>query len=82
MGDSLEKDVVPALTIGAFGVWARYGQATEKSAFETVLRVTDWDQERIAMTYHERSAEPSMTIDAFGELKGLVDTSQLSLLSA
>jgi FMN phosphatase YigB (HAD superfamily) len=68
IGDSLEKDVRPALEIGAVGVWARYGTHFDRMNFETLLAITQWSPQRISKTYATNTIEPSLTIDNFSDL--------------
>lgn len=79
VGDSLKKDVHPALQIGAMGVWARYGQQFDRKNFETLLLITPWSERRIAETYDEEAIRPPFVIDSFGELLNYVPPYQGSL---
>ena len=42
VGDSVQKDLAPAMAMGATGVWARYGTEFERRNFDTLLSLTMW----------------------------------------
>jgi len=69
IGDSLNKDVAPALELGAIGIWAKYGTKYEARNFDTLLKITHWDQDKIATTYAQDSITPTYTILSFPEIK-------------
>ncbi len=79
VGDSLQKDVRPALQIGAKGVWARYGQQFEQKNFRTILSVTHWSAEKIAETYDPRELKPDLVIDRFDDLVKHIPSVQAAL---
>ncbi len=68
VGDSLEKDIRPALEIGAQGIWARYGMTHEQENMDTLLRVTHWGDDAIERVYAVGGVQPSRAIDRFDEL--------------
>ena len=76
VGDSLHKDVMPALEIGAVGVWARYGEEFDRKNFETLVSITHWSQDQIAATYDRKVIQPSFTINSFSELTKLIPAPQ------
>jgi phosphoglycolate phosphatase len=79
VGDSLGKDLAPAIEIEAVAVWARYGKVFQEKNMTTLLAITHWNQTRIHSTYSEDSIVPAYTIDSFGDLRGIVPTPQLAL---
>ena len=82
VGDSLQKDVSPALELGAVGIWAEYGLQFEKKNFDTLLKITHWSGEKISSTYDDRSVTPTHVIQSFAELQGIVPVPQASLFDA
>jgi len=80
IGDSVPKDVIPAVAVGAKGVWARYGTIYREDNYKTILSITHWSEEQITTTYSRPSAEPMAVVDSFSDLQLLVETDQLSLL--
>ena len=81
LGDSLHKDVRPAIEIGAVGVWARYGRNVDPKNFETVLTITPWSQERIAATYDDEVIGARHIVDSFAALKDFIPPHQISLFA-
>jgi len=80
IGDSLHKDVRPALEIGARGVWAKYGLSFDRDNFQTLLAITHWTQQRIEDTYSENAVRPDAVVETFAELRKLIPAEQGSLL--
>lgn len=72
VGDSLRKDIAPALDIGAHGIWATYGNTWKEENFKTLLAVTHWNQASIDSTYSEDEVEPTHTIGSFKELLNIL----------
>lgn len=79
IGDSLKKDIAPAVEIGAVSIWARYGQQCDSKNFDTLLKITNWSQEEISSTYQQRPVTPDFTVDSFAEIRKIVPASQLTL---
>lgn len=75
VGDSLQKDIAPALRLGLKGVWARYGTQYDAKNMQTLLQVTHWGAPTIAMTYQPDGITPDWTIDDFSRLRTLIPTS-------
>lgn len=69
VGDSLYKDVKPALELDAIGVWAKYGRNFDAKNFETLLLITNWTEENISTVYDETTVVPTFIIGAFSELR-------------
>lgn len=76
IGDNTQRDLVPALKLGATGIWARYGEFVDKKNLETVLRLNSWRQEKILS---EPIDGPYIEIGDFSELMQILPASQLSL---
>jgi FMN phosphatase YigB (HAD superfamily) len=51
IGDSLQNDLAPAHLLGAKTVWAKYGTKVQKENLETVLGITPWTPQQIALAY-------------------------------
>ncbi len=81
IGDSLHKDVAPALAIGARGIWAKYGGDFDAKNFETLLSITDWKQERIDKTYAEDAVAPTFEAESFADLRRFIPSLQGNLFS-
>jgi len=79
IGDSLAKDVAPAIDIGAVGIWAKYGLDFDKKNFDTLLKITHWDSNKVASVYNERLTNPNHTVSSFAELSSIVKPDQMSL---
>jgi FMN phosphatase YigB (HAD superfamily) len=77
IGDSLHKDVGPAVEIGANGILATYGQEYNPKNFETLLKITHWSKDKITAVYNDQSVEPTFTVNSFSELKRIVQPYQL-----
>jgi FMN phosphatase YigB (HAD superfamily) len=68
VGDSVAKDVVPAVKLGARGAWARYGTTQQPDHVEFLLRVTPWSAEAIREEYALSGSERLLTLDRFEDL--------------
>jgi FMN phosphatase YigB (HAD superfamily) len=79
LGDSLSKDILPAKKIGAIGIWAKYGTEYDKKNFETLLKITHWDKNKINEVYNDSSVDPDYIINSFSELKNIIELPQRSL---
>jgi Predicted phosphatases len=79
IGDSLEKDIRPALEIGAIGIWAEYGNVYERKNFETLLKITHWNKQKISSVYDQASTTPHYAVNSFAELQNIVEPLQLKL---
>jgi len=63
IGDSLAKDLDPAKAIGMHTIWARYGTRVQEHNLRTLLDVTPWLPEHIALATQETS-EPDFVADS------------------
>lgn len=79
VGDSLYKDLRPALEVGATGIWARYGGDFQKKNFDTLLRITHWSSDKVSAVYDEQAIEPQYTINSFSELQTIIQVPQARL---
>lgn len=70
VGDSLAKDIAPALALGMAGAWSAYGAHPNKADFELLLRVTPWQRNEIAQTY---SGTPELDVMPLGRFDDLVE---------
>src|ERR1041384_2134197 len=76
VGDNTQRDLAPAIKLGATGIWARYGENVDKKNLDTILRLTSWRKEKIMS---EPLDAPFMEINDFSELINILPASQLSL---
>ncbi|MHB8628710.1 MAG: HAD family hydrolase [Aggregatilineales bacterium] len=79
IGDSLHKDIGPALALGAIGVWARYGLLCRDESNETLRRITNWTQTNIAAEQDTLSLQPTYIVDAFPAIRDILEVSQMRL---
>lgn len=79
VGDSLHKDLSPAIGINAISIWAQYGHAFVERNFDTLLRITHWSNEKIASTYDTTILKPDHTIKEFSSLIDIIGLSQRKL---
>lgn len=79
IGDSLTKDIQPALQIGAVGIWAEYGMHFDKKNFETLLKITHWDNDKVREAYNNDIILPNYTINNYSELMDIIIPQQISL---
>lgn len=82
VGDSLSKDIQPALDIGAIAVWAKYGEVFDNKNFETLLQITHWSEEKIDSVYNVKDINPAFTISSFSELMKIVETPQADMFKS
>lgn len=79
IGDSIANDLVPARTLGATTIWAKYGHNYDQKNYDTVVRITHWGTERIKSTYDTTSMIPDFTVDDFAQLRGIIPSIQAEL---
>lgn len=79
LGDSLSKDLAPAVRLGATTIWAKYGQAVNPDNYATLLRITYWSDAKIKTTYSRESFQPDHAIDGIGELRRIIPLVQRTL---
>jgi FMN phosphatase YigB (HAD superfamily) len=72
IGDSLNKDIKPALEIGAIGIWARYGKKCEPKNLETIRRITTLSEGKVEMEEDHKSINPSFIADSFSDLRKII----------
>lgn len=72
VGDSRTKDIAMARAAGITSAWARYGTRFESSAWDAIVRVTNWTESDVARERElgERAArvEPDITLESFEEI--------------
>lgn len=76
IGDSREKDLMPARAVGLNDVWACYGLACQEANLNTVLELTPGSS-RFAEA--EESYTPSYVIKSFGDLRSIVPAVQIEM---
>ncbi len=69
IGDSLEKDIRPALELGMTGVWAEYGRECSSPNMKFLLSVTPWTEARIKAEYSTASQLRSFNAARFQDLR-------------
>jgi len=79
IGDSLFKDIAPALEIGAVGIWAKYGEQFDPNNFQTLLRITNWSPEKVSAVYRKDTVTPTFVVNAFSELQKIIQPFQQRL---
>jgi len=79
VGDSIAKDIEPAMELGAIGIWAKYGLDFERKNYETVLKITPWTDKKQEEAYLHKTKEPDYTINSFSEIMGIVKPNQLQI---
>ena len=84
IGDSIAKDIQPAIEVGAKGIWAKYGEKSDKKNLDTVLNMTNWSSAEIKKVFFDKHKEPEFIANTFNDLKHFLKTdydqqSQLSL---
>lgn len=67
VGDSVAKDIAPALSLGARGAWARYGTRPRAELLEVLLRVTPWSQASVDQQYRYADT-PVPTLSEFADV--------------
>lgn len=82
IGDSVDKDLIPAIELGATGIWASYGTKYEQKNMDTLIRVTDWSLSEIKTAYGDPAGEHDyLKIDSFSEISQYLPVNQASLFS-
>jgi FMN phosphatase YigB (HAD superfamily) len=68
VGDSIAKDVAPAMSLGLSGAWCAYGATHDDEDFELLLTVTPWRPAEIAKTYSGGFSASCSRLDRFSDL--------------
>ncbi len=79
VGDSIGKDLEPAIEIGAKTIWAKYGLEFSKKNLDTLLEITPWTEQGIRSAYVEKKFIPDFIIDSFSQITEIIPKSQLDL---
>lgn len=78
VGDSIEKDIAPALQMGLKAVWAKYGKIYAEKNWDTLVQVTPWRPSVVASEQQKASSIcPSHTIDSFQQLMSILPSTDL-----
>lgn len=82
IGDSLNKDLLPASTLGIRTIWAKYGAEFDPDSKDnqTLLKITNWSDAEIAHTFDAASFEPDYSVESFSEICRLLPQRNLTLL--
>ncbi|MEW8074125.1 MAG: hypothetical protein AB2794_13295 [Candidatus Thiodiazotropha endolucinida] len=81
VGDSIKKDIIPAMSLGVTGIWARYGLAHEEKNMHTAVKVTDWSPQKVKELKEDHShLGPDHIIDSFDEIREIIPENQISLI--
>lgn len=70
LGDSLEKDVLPAQKAGVVDIWAKYGTRHGTESRAVLSRITPWD--RSERSFHQGKVKPTYTITDFIDIKQII----------
>jgi FMN phosphatase YigB (HAD superfamily) len=73
VGDSVAKDVAPAISLGAAGAWSAYGADLDPRDFELLVKVTPWHRDEIVETYAVPPAAGYATLGQFSELREVIE---------
>ena len=76
VGDSIEKDLLPASKLHAKCIWAKYGTIMNQKNYETLLKITYWSKQKIETTYSKKSLENMYSIEKFEEIKDIIVPNQ------
>jgi FMN phosphatase YigB (HAD superfamily) len=76
IGDSVEKDVRPALELNANGYWAKYGRVYQDKNDHTLRQVTHWSEKKILSTYNNDNLERIISVNDFSELMNHIPSRQ------
>lgn len=79
VGDSIPKDINPALELGANGIWAKYGENVIEKNLNTILEISNWDKDTINTIYKEKHESPKIVINSFLEILSIIEPNQLKL---
>lgn len=80
VGDNFERDIKPALQIGAVGIWAKYGEISEQKNKDTIKKITTFDKKTNGSgseTVIENTLK--LQINEFSELRSMLPELQMSL---
>ncbi|WP_104017817.1 HAD family hydrolase [Roseovarius nitratireducens] len=82
IGDSLNKDLFPASTLGIRTIWAKYGAEFDPDSRDnqTLLKITNWSDAEVAHTYDANSFKPDYRVESFSEICQLFPQRNLTLL--
>jgi FMN phosphatase YigB (HAD superfamily) len=76
IGDNTQRDLAPAIRLGAKGIWAKYGEVVDQKNLQTILQLTSWRKDKILS---EPIDESFIEISDFSELTEILPATQLSL---
>ena len=79
IGDSIVKDIEPAIRIGAIGIWAKYGGIFKQKNIDTVLKMTNWSEADKKKVFLEKHNEPEIVVNSFSQLRNIIPPMQTSL---
>ncbi|MDA4845253.1 HAD family hydrolase [Hoeflea poritis] len=82
IGDSRNKDLSPASSLGIQTIWAKYGAVFDPQTKDnqTLLQITNWSNEEVAHTYDHQSFQPDFQVESFSEVSQLLPKRNLTLL--
>lgn len=72
VGDSVQKDVMPAVRLGGRGAWARYGTWPRPEHLRVLLQVTPWSSSGVSQQYDDAVGEEVPALDSFTEVLALL----------
>lgn len=79
VGDSLQKDIAPAIRLGSIGIWAEYGEHAERKNVETVNMLGSWGDKRVSSINQGFDYHPDFKIAGFSDLIKILPARQPAL---
>jgi len=75
VGDNTQRDLAPAIQLGATGIWAKYGEVVDKKNLDTILRLNSWRKDKILS---QPIDESFIEIADFSDLTRILPATQLT----
>jgi len=72
VGDSYEKDLIPALSIGAKGIFARYGRECNQNNIDTIRKISTKGGNQKRDLDELEFDERIIIIDSFSEILNII----------
>ncbi len=80
IGDSIENDVKPAIDLGMFGIWARYGNKCSEKNIMTINKISTYKKDRTNLDNIESLPVGTISINKFSDIQSVINNPpQLSL---
>ncbi len=72
IGDNLEKDVEPAIDLGAIGIWAKYGKECKPKSLETIRKISTLKKGEVNVEKKHAVPKKAIVVDKFKEIKKII----------